>query len=110
MTTATLSLPRLRIFRGVIAAASLKRRDAATPTHRASRIFRGVIAAASLKPVTDREAFLALSDLPRRNRRGLIEAGTARKAEPRRAWHLPRRNRRGLIEASTDDQQPPEMK
>ncbi len=60
-------------FRGVTAAASLKRSGQRT-TARCGRPFRGVTAAASLK-LADRRFGLQPEPLfPRRHRRGLIEA------------------------------------
>ena len=86
-------------FPGEIAGASLKRRDAARGSGRLRRQFPGEIAGASLKPVQEQPVgALRGGGIPRRNRRGLIEAPPG--WGPGRGRHrIPRRNRRGLIEA-----------
>ena len=90
-------IPR-RFFRGVIAAASLKHVNREEYTLGHVRFFRGVIAAASLKHAMTDVGNARRFRLPRRHRRGLIEA-IFRARSWTRASILPRRHRRGLIEA-----------
>ncbi len=62
------------LFRGINAAASLKRVIAYFRLGYDLGLFRGINAAASLKPVSRSAMPLADTSLPRHQRRGLIEA------------------------------------
>ena len=117
------SLPARWPFPGEFAGASLKRRSSWTPARR-RRPFPGEFAGASLKPVKpiaqceDWQTFpgefagaslkrlscgcclvLAQGLVPRRIRRGLIEAARSTVLDPSPCPPVPRRIRRGLIEA-----------
>ena len=85
-------------FPGEIAGASLKHDPVEVLAREGDGGFPGEIAGASLKPFGSGPAERANAELPRRNRRGLIEAGRSR-TTPGSTSTLPRRNRRGLIEA-----------
>jgi hypothetical protein len=64
-----------QIFRGIVAAASLKLLHGDRVLTWPSRIFRGINAAASLKLVQAEKSFNRTEiHLPRHQRRGLIEA------------------------------------
>ena len=86
-------------FPGEIAGASLKR-AASMRLETARGGFPGEIAGASLKRSETGFNPLTPITIPRRNRRGLIEAGgEGEVAAP--DPEIPRRNRRGLIEAGS---------
>ena len=87
-----------RAFPGEFAGASLKLRLRGVLSGGA-RAFPGEFAGASLKRGEVLDRLRQFSDLPRRIRRGLIEAA-ARSSRSLRVSCLPRRIRRGLIEAS----------
>ena len=87
-------------FPGEIAGASLKLRSPGRRPRPPVR-FPGEIAGASLKHRGGPGPDPPLRSIPRRNRRGLIEAGRRRRTTSGSGWRIPRRNRRGLIEART---------
>ena len=63
------------------------------------RKFPGEFAGASLKPIFSNFSIMFCSAIPRRIRRGLIEAGSHSWCRSVRRLPIPRRIRRGLIEA-----------
>ena len=88
-------------FPGEIAGASLKRADRRVGDARRPRRFPGEIAGASLKRPRGPVDHVHQGGIPRRNRRGLIEARYAEQPGGEVVRRIPRRNRRGLIEAAT---------
>ena len=89
------------VFPGEIAGASLKPGVVRHAARDPRRVFPGEIAGASLKqPRARGHVDCDVDGFPRRNRRGLIEAGVcAACSGASGALRFPRRNRRGLIEA-----------
>ena len=90
-------------FPGEIAGASLKPLSVSVIGRRVVSVFPGEIAGASLKPVHCSAISMFIVLVPRRNRRGLIEA-VANRSLPFDQRSVPRRNRRGLIEAMAQGQ------